>query len=163
MSKTISFGLSVSELDRAIKEVKEYQRELNRKVDLLVQTLVARGVEVSKEFIQNMDAIYTGELLSSISGIYDATNHVGAIYTDCEWAKFVIFGTGVRGAEAPSPYAAQVGWKYDYGNHGEAGWYYFRDGEWHWTNGFPSRDFLWDTMMVLKQELNATAKQVFGS
>ena len=87
------------------------------------------------------------------------------IYTDCDWAAFVEFGTGVVGKSNPHPDTGLANWKYDTNNHGEAGWWYFNDGEWHWTKGMPSRPFMYETAQELRDMsvIMNIAKDVFGS
>lgn len=162
MSKTISFSLSESSIEKAKQQLIQYRDNVNKKAELLVKSLVDRGVKVTQTSISTMGAVYTGELLGSIQGAFNPSTGVGMIYTDCQWAKFVLFGTGIRGKEAPSSYASVAGWKYDINNHGEEGWFYYRDGAWHWTNGFPSRDFFYDTVKVLEKELSTQARRAFS-
>jgi hypothetical protein len=161
MSKTISFSLSESSIEKARQQLIQYRDNVNKKVELLVKSLVDRGVKVTQTSISTMGAVYTGELLGSIQGAFNPSTGVGMIYTDCQWAKFVLFGTGIKAKNSPSKYANIVGWKYDVNNHGENGWWYFKDGEWHWSNGFPSRDFFDGTIKMLHSELGAEARKVF--
>lgn len=66
--------------------------------------------------IADFDAIYSGELLSSIRAEYSGSVPDGAswlVITDCPWAAYVEFGTGVVGQESPHPDTSIVGWKYD--------------------------------------------------
>ena len=95
--------------------------------------------------------------------IYNGATYV--IYTDCPWAAYVEFGTGVVGEKSPHPNKSMAGWKYDVNSHGEAGWYYFKDGEWHWTNGMISRPFMYETGQQLRNMgvISRIAKEVFGS
>lgn len=51
MAKKISFGLSVREIQNAIKEVKQYQSDLNRKCELLAQRLCAEGIAIAQAHI----------------------------------------------------------------------------------------------------------------
>lgn len=51
MAKKISFGLSVKEIQAAIKEVKAYQNDLNRKCELLCKRLAAEGIAIAKAHI----------------------------------------------------------------------------------------------------------------
>lgn len=51
MAKKISFGLSVSEVQAAIKEIKAYQNDLNRKCELLCEKLCAEGIQIAQAHI----------------------------------------------------------------------------------------------------------------
>lgn len=168
MSKRISFGLSVSEINNAIKELRQYQAEITYKCQKLAERLAEEGVYIARLKIAEYDAIYTGELLASIKSEYGGVVQDGAkwiIYTGCEWAPFVEFGTGIVGSQNPHPDTSLVNWKYDINSHGEKGWFYFNstDGKWHWTKGMPSRPFMFETGQELHKLVTKIAKEVFGS
>lgn len=166
MSKTISFGLSVREVQNAIKELRQYQSDLNRKCEILAQRLAEEGVVIAKIKIMQFPAVYTGELLNSIQSEPGAMISNGSqciIYTGCEWAPFVEFGTGIIGSGNPHPDPGLANWKYDVNEHGEAGWHYYKDGKWNWTKGMPSRPFMYETGRDLQEIVPKIAKEVFGS
>ena len=166
MAKTISFGLSVREVRNAKKQLEEYKEEFMLRVNEFTEELVLRGVEIAELNITGFDAVFSSELLNSIN--FEAGNVItdGAswiIYTDCEWAKYVEFGTGVVGSENPHPDTSIGNWKYDTNNHGEAGWNYYKDGEWHYTKGMPSRPFMYQTGIELAEIVTEVAREVFSS
>lgn len=166
MAKTISFGLSVKEVQSAIKELRQYQSDLNRKCELLAQRLAEEGVIIAKIKIMQYPAVYTGELLNSIQSEPGAMISNGSqwiIFTGCEWAPFVEFGTGIIGSDNPHPDTGLANWKYDVNEHGESGWYYYKDGEWHWTKGMPSRPFMYETGRDLRKIIPKIAKEIFKS
>lgn len=51
MAKKISFSLSPSSIQAAIKEVKAYQSDLNRKCELLCRRLTAEGITIAQAHI----------------------------------------------------------------------------------------------------------------
>lgn len=51
MAKHISFGLSQREIQAAIKEVKAYQSDLNRKCELLCEKLTTEGISIAQAHI----------------------------------------------------------------------------------------------------------------
>ena len=123
------------------------------------------GVETAKMKVRQYNAVYTGELLNSINYEQGAVIQSGAtwiVYTGCDWAKFVEFGTGIVGKQNPHPDTGIIGWKYDVNDHGEAGWFYYLDGKWHWTKGMPSRPFMYETSIELAEKIAKVAKEVFG-
>lgn len=157
--------LSVSGIKALQKQLQDYQKDLTKKCEEFARRLAEKGVEIAKMKIADYDAIYTGELLASINSEQGAVIQHGAqwiIYTNCPWAKFVEFGTGVVGERSPHPDTSIIGWKYDVNEHGEKGWFYFREGEWHWTKGMPSRPFMYETSMELRHEIVKTAREIFG-
>ena len=166
--KKISFGLSVSEINKAATELRKYRDEVNRKCQFLAERLAEHGVFLAKLKIAEYDAIYTAELLQSIKYERGAVIKNGAtwiVYTDCPHAAWVEFGTGITGAQSPHPDTSLVNWRYDINDHGEAGWAYLNpsDGKWHWTKGMISRPFMFETGQELHELVSKMAKEVFGS
>lgn len=49
MSKQITMNLSTSSVQNAIKELHQYQQDLNRKCEVFCQRLAEKGIEVAKE------------------------------------------------------------------------------------------------------------------
>lgn len=166
--RKLSAGLSVKGINSLIKELEKYKADITYKCQLLAERLSERGVEIARMKIAEYDAIYTGELLASINNEYGGIIQDGArwiVYTDCPWSLFVEFGTGIEGMRKPHPDPSLVGWKYDVNEHGEKGWFYFKDGKWHWTKGFPSRPFFFETAQELRNAeiIIQTAGEIFGN
>lgn len=165
MSRKISFGLSPKEIKVAQKKIRDYQKEITQKCEELVHRLADEGVILAKVKITQYPAYGTGELLNSIMDEPGAVLTNGSqwiIYTGCEHAAFVEFGTGITGLENPHPDTGLGNWKYDTNSHGESGWMYNKDGEWHWTKGLPSRPFMFETGRDLRNLVPGIAKEVFG-
>lgn len=166
MAKQITINiLSQKSVEKAVKRLTDYAEDLTDKCNQLTEALAQNGVKTAKMKIAQYEAVYTGELLNSINHEKGAVIQSGAewiIYTGCPWAQFVEFGTGIVGKRHPHPDTGIIGWKYDVNAHGEAGWFYFRDGQWHWTKGMPSRPFLYETSLELMQTVTKAAKGVFG-
>lgn len=163
MAKTvIRFSLNEKDIDRAIREVKQFRTEFLEKCSRLVEALTDRGVEVAKVEVSRLDAVYTGELMNSIEGYYSPTYNVGIIKAGAYYAAYVEFGTGVVGSRSPHP--NPQGWQYDINQHGDKGWVYHDDesGEFRWTKGFKSRPFMYNTARQLEKECKKIAKEVFG-
>lgn len=162
MPKVIEFSLDPSSLERAAQEVKKYAMELDEKVEALIKKLAERGAMVAKIQLAALDAVYTGELLSSIEGVYSEKDNVGIVRAGAPYAIFVEYGTGVIGAGSPHP--KPDGWQYDANGHGDEGWVYLneRDGKYHWTRGYQSRPFMYNTARELERECVNIAKEVFG-
>jgi hypothetical protein len=159
----ITFGLSQKEIQSAIKQLEEYKKDLTIKCQRLIETLTARGIGIAKLQVRELGAFYTGELEASVDGYYSPSLGVGIIYAGAWYAAYVEFGTGIKGAEAPHPESGAVGWIYDINGHGESGWIYFneKDGRYHWTDGMPSRPFMYQTVKELDAICEKVAKEVF--
>ena len=158
----ISFSLDEKEIDRAIKEVYSFKKEFIEKCRQLVQTLTDKGVEIAKIQVQQLDAVYTGELMNSIEGYYSPTSKVGIIKAGAYYAAYVEFGTGVVGSTSPHP--DPNGWQYDVNAHGDEGWVYYDEEseKFRWTKGFKSRPFMYNTARELEKVCSKIAKEVFG-
>lgn len=164
--RVLKANLSVKGINNLKNQLLDYKNKLQQKTELFVKKLADAGVEVAKAEIANMDAVYTGELYSSVQNKPGTAIKNGSqwiVFTDCPWAVFVEFGTGAVGAANPHPDTSIVGWKYDVNSHGEAGWFYFKDGEWHWTKGMMSRPFMYSSVEGIMRIITKTAKEVFGS
>ena len=162
MSKTvIRFSLNPNDIDRAIQEVEKFKQDFKMKCNLLVQALTEYGLEVARVQVVQLDAWYTGELLSSIDGYFSPTFGVGIIKAGAYYAAYVEFGTGVVGSSSPHP--DPQGWQYDVNAHGDDGWVYYDDysGEFRWTKGFKSRPFMYNTARELEKECKRIALEVF--
>ena len=176
--KTITFGLGEASLNRAIRELKEYEEEVKRNVAELVKRLTETGVTVAITRIAMLGAVDTGELSDSIDGYYSAETQTGFIRANAYYAFFVEYGTGIRGTKhpgdeewAPPPVSVTVNGKaygpytqHDTNGHGEGGWYYIseRDGKRHWTKGMPSRPFMYETYKELEGMCERIYQEVFN-
>lgn len=166
MPKQITINiLSQKSIQKAAERLTAYAEGLGDKCNELSKKLAQMGVETAKMKVRQYNAVYTGELLNSINYEQGAVIQSGAtwiVYTGCDWAKFVEFGTGIVGKQNPHPDTGIIGWKYDVNDHGEAGWFYYLDGKWHWTKGMPSRPFMYETSIELAEKIAKVAKEVFG-
>jgi hypothetical protein len=163
MAKTvIRCTLDRKEIDRAIKELKQYKQEFIKKCNQLVQELTEYGVDVAKVEVTQLDAVYTGELRNSIEGYFSPSTGVGIIRAGAYYAVYVEFGTGVVGSQSPHP--NPNGYQYDVNQHGDEGWVYYDDdsGEFRWTKGFKSRPFMYNTARQLEKDCKKIATEVFG-
>ena len=163
MAKTIiRFSLNEKDIDRAIKKLKQFKADFIRKCNELIEALTDEGVEIAKIEVQQLDAIYTGELMNSIEGYYSPTYNVGIIKAGAYYAAYVEFGTGVVGSRSPHP--DPQGWQYDINDHGDEGWVYYDEyhGTFRWTKGFKSRPFMYNTARELEKQCEKIAREVFG-
>lgn len=160
MSKSISFKLHQSA--EAARKVREYAADINLKQHKLVKQLTDSGAEIARTEVIRLGAAYTNELHDSIEGYYNPQNNVGIIYAGAWYAVYVEFGTGIVGKRSPHP--NHTGWDYDSKNHGDSGWWYFnhRDNQWHWTAGYKSRPFMYNTLVELERISYLIAKNIFS-
>lgn len=165
--------LSVSSIRNLQKELQKYSDSLTFKCRELAEKLAERGVEIARVQIASLDAIFTGELIQSLHTEYKDSSKFGAAFavvTDSSHAAFVCFGTGIVGKESPYPYELPEGVTWDYASgktirqltDGRYGWFYQRHGNWYFTEGMPSRPFMYLTSLELQKEVVKTAQEVFG-
>ena len=175
MGKTININLfDQKSIQAAVKALRDYENSLEYKCRLLAETLAEKGVEIARVQIADLDAIFTSELLQSIHSEYIGSvkgGGVWAVVAGTDHAAFVEFGTGVVGKQSPYPYQLPEGvdWQYASGKtirqlaDGRYGWFYQDDnGDWWFTEGMPSRPFMYLTANELRQIVTQTAKEVFG-
>ena len=154
----ITIDLSEQSINEAIKKVRQYGKDIDRKTGILVKRLVDEGVEIAKFEVMALGAFDKGDLLRSLDGVMYADGKSGIIFTGCDHAAYVEFGTGVVGQRDPHP---TMPWAYDVNGHGEDGWYYWDDGRKRWTKGMPSRPYMYITANVLAKEVARIAREVF--
>ena len=75
--KTINVKLSPQGVMDAINEIKQYQKDVENKVRLLLQRLTDFGAEVARIKIVSMGAYYSGELLSGVDASHVAFTRSG--------------------------------------------------------------------------------------
>lgn len=172
--KTITTNLSQSGIKNMIRELEKYKAELTYKTQLFVEKLAECGVEIARVKIADYDAIFTGELIESIHKDYVSAQKYGAVFAvvaSSSHAVFVELGTGQMGLDTPYPYTLPQGISWDYVSGktvrqnpvtGRYYWFYpGKDGVWHYTEGLPSRPFMYETSMELTREVVKIAKEVF--
>lgn len=165
----IKAKLSESGIQDIIKQLESYRKsDLVNKTNLLAETLAKKGVDIAKANIVTLDAIFTGQLLDSIHTRKEGSAFF--IVADSEHAAFVEFGTGLIGQRNPYPAELPPGVKWDYVigkqllaniDKGIYGWFYELDGYIYFTEGMPSRPFMYNTTIELMNIVVATAKEVF--
>lgn len=161
-----STGLYAKGFRDIAKQISRYRNDLTDKCEKFACRMAEEGVALAQLKILDFDAVFSGDLLNSMNleaGDVVSNGAAYYVYTDCDWAAFVEFGTGLTGKESPHPEAN--GWKYDTNSHGESGWWYFKNGAWYWTRGMPSRPFMYETGGELRDitRIANIAKDVFGS
>lgn len=159
--KSIDMDLSTQSINRAIKEVQAFRNELKAKCWELVQALTMEGAEIAKMQVVSMDAFDTGELEQSIQGMFFPGERCGFVIAGAPYAIYVEYGTGIIGKESPHP-EADGNYDYDVHQHGDGGWVYKsdKDGQFHWTAGYVSRPFMYNTLRWLEEAAPDRASEI---
>ena len=155
---TIKLKLNDQSINQALKELTAYKKKVDAAGENLTHSLTEQGVSLAQLNASYMSIYDTGELVRGIDSQYQGDK--GYVVSSAPHSAFAEFGTGIVGATSPHPNPTLAGWKYDVNQHGEEGWWYWKDGEWHWTAGMPSRPYMYDTAQMLRQMVVQTAKEV---
>ena len=164
--------VSIKGMDRLNKLLDNYVLDIRKKAELLVKNLSEIGVEVARMNIANFDAVFTGELMDSIRNekITGDKNHITfVVKASSNHAIFVEMGTGTVGAS--SPYNGKLPAVYAQGKKmfttkdGRYGWIYYNEtyDKFIFTEGMPSRPFMYETRMELATKVAKIAREVFRS
>ena len=154
-------------LKKAIKELQQYKKDLNLRVQQLLQKFVDRGVEIARAKVVSYKIIHDNNLSSSINGF--VTGNVGFIRVDDKNAVFFEFGTGPRGANSPHPLGS---------SYKGSGWFTKADGKpmdslygwkplgadgdtYFYTEGQAAKPFMYETARELQQKVKEIAQEVF--
>lgn len=168
--KRITVNLSDDSISKAIKELRKYKSEIRQKAQLIVERLTDYGLEICKVKVCEMAIPDTGNLLSKIDGYYSPLLNAGFIRCSCDYAVFVEFGTGTKGkaksytgqAMSECGYQYMGGTRYITTKDGRIGWFYpADDGTWRFTEGLPSRPFMYETGLEIRNKLNDIVREVF--
>ncbi|MBE7091736.1 MAG: HK97 gp10 family phage protein [Clostridiales bacterium] len=153
--------VSLGNIDDAIRQIEEYEKKVQEKIKEFLTRLLEDGANIAKAKIIELKAVESSELQDSFQYTLYKEGNKGIIFTDCSHACFVEFGTGVRGSASPHP---TMPWAYDSNGHGEDGWYYYdtKQGRVRFTQGMPSRPFMYETARELEQKAVEIAREVFS-
>lgn len=181
MAKTISFGLSVREVQAAIKEIKAYRNDLNRKCEDLCFRLCAEGMPIARAYIGESGFGRYIRLSSEITPekagckaiiIMEDTTKIKSEWQTQEGVRsaeispmlMLEFGSGLK-AENPANIPGVGTGTFSGGKHGnEPGWYYMDlEGNWHYATGISPKMPMYYTGKELREKITAIAKEVFST
>lgn len=179
MAKRISFGLSVREVQEAIKELKTYQGDLNRKCEELCRRLTSEGIQIAQSHIGNSGfgkyihlgseitpqqagckAIFYMEDTAKIKSEWQTKEGVRS--AEVSPTLMIEFGSGQK-AENPAKIPGVGTGTFPGGKHGnEPGWYYMDlEGNWHYSTGISPKMPMYYAGKELRERVLEIARQVF--
>ncbi len=177
MSKKISFGLSVSEIERAIKELREYQNSLDGKCEELCHRLTAECISIAKVHIGSSGFGKYIHLSSEITPekagckaiffmedsqkiISQWQNLDGVQSKEISPALMLEFGAGLPAQNPANIPGVGTG---TYGTHGnKPGWWYMDlQGEWHYSSGTSPKMPMYNAGKDLRDKVVEIAREVF--
>lgn len=180
MAKTISFGLSVREVQAAIKEIEAYQNDLNLKCEELCFRLCAEGMPIARAYIGESGFGRYVRLSSEITPekagckaiiIMEDTTKIKSEWQTKEGVRsaeispmlMLCFGSGLKAQNPTNVPNVGAG---SFGEHGldPSGWWYMDlDGVWHHSTGVEPKMPMYHTGKELRDKLVLIAKDVFKS
>ena len=180
MPKTITMTLSQSSIQNAIKELRQYQNDLNRKCEIFCQRLAELGIQTAKENTGNFGKYisFTYEVKDRTKGckaVMVATN-TGIIHSEWQTKEGVKsadvspilmceFGSGLK-AENPNGIPGVGTGTFPGQTHAEDpnGWYWMDlDGEWHHSYGVTPKMPMYHASIEMILNIRKIAKEVFSS
>jgi hypothetical protein len=170
MSKKIKFGLSVSEINRAIQEVEAYKKELNNKVQDYARRLSDLGLLTAKAIIQSHTA--SGSTIGSLRVETDSLGQITRmrVVVESEAILFLEFGAGIKYNQGnENPKASELG--YGVGTYPDqthaydpnGWWYQDENGEWKHSFGVKAVMPMYNASLVMATMAVKVAKEVFKS
>ena len=180
MPKKITMNLSVSSIQNAIKELRQYQNDLDRKCEIFCQRLAELGIQTAKENTGNFGKYisFTYEVKDRTKGckaVMVATN-TGIIHSEWQTKEGVKsadvspilmceFGSGLK-AENPKGIPGVGTGTFPGQTHAEDpnGWYWMDlDGEWHHSYGVTPKMPMYHASIEMILNIQKIAREVFRS
>lgn len=169
--KKISFKLSEQDIDRAIKELADYKREIQRKTELLQDKVAERlADEARKGFAGAVvdDLVRGGQRFAQVDVSVNNRGSVTVVIASGEDAVWVEFGAGVyhngSPGSSPHPNGAELGMiigGFGKGNGKKEVWGFYEDGELKLTRGTPAVMPMARAVTSVCNDIQQIAKEVF--
>ena len=180
MAKKITIGLSVSEVQNAIKEIKAHQNDINRKCEELCRRLTAEGIQIAQSHIGNSGfgkyihlgseitpqqvgckAIFYMEDTAKIKSEWRTTEGVQS--SEISPSLMLCFGSGLKAQNPTNVPGVGTG---TFGEHGAdpSGWWYMDlEGVWHHSTGIEPKMPMYYAGKELGEKVLTIAREVFGT
>lgn len=175
-----SFGLSPSEIDRTIADIRKYQSGLNYKCQKFAEQLADLGLQTAKAVLQQH--IFTGETIGSLRIEVNEAGTVTRlrIVVESSAILFLEFGAGIKYSGTINPKAAEMGYgpgtypgKGNWDN--PNGWWFPTDDPrlirytdksgqgWGHSYGIEAAMPMYNATVAMRQGIAKIAKEVFQS
>lgn len=172
MKKTvISFGLFEKDIDRAIKELEQYKRDVIRKSTLLREKVAERIAELARSGFAGAvvdDLLQGGVKTAQVDVLLDNKDTVSLVIANGEDAVWVEFGAGVyhngSAGSSPHPESSELGFTiggYGKGMGKKEVWGYYEDNTLRLTHGTPATMPMYNAVKTACDEIADIAREVF--
>lgn len=173
MSKrVISFGLSVQDIDRAMKELADYKQDILKKTELLRERVVERlCVEAQSGFNGAVvdDLVRGGQKFAQVRVTVDNRGDMTVVVADGQDAVWIEFGAGVyhngSPGSSPHPHGVELGMTiggFGKGNGKKETWGYYEEGTLKLTHGTPAVMPMARAVTTVCNEISEIAREVFA-
>lgn len=169
--KVIRFGLSVRDINSAIRELERYKQDLIRKTDLLREKVAERLAELARTGFAGAvvdDLLQGGQRIAQVDVSIDQRENITLVIARGEDAIWVEFGAGVHyngsAGASPHPKGAELGFTiggYGKGMGKKDTWGFYEDGELHLTHGTPAVMPMYNAVKTVCDEIADIAREVF--
>ena len=172
--KVIRISLSEKDIDRAIKELEQYKREIIRKTELLRTRIAERIANLAQSgfngaVVDDLTGGSGGARKADVRVSIDERENVSVIIAAGEDAVWVEFGAGVfhNGSTGGSPHPKGSELGFTIGGYGKGmgkrqTWGFYEDGELRLTHGTPAVMPMYNALKTVCKEITSIAKEVFG-
>lgn len=171
--RKITVELTESGIDKAIKELEEYKKDIKRKTAFLQDRMAKRiEEEADKGFASAVvdDLVRGGYQKPDVTVNYTTKGDISVVVAQGEDAVWVEFGAGVYHngnlGSSPHPRGSELGMTiggYGQGKGKQKSWgFKDADGTLHVTRGTPAQMPLEKAVLSVLDELPQMAKEVFG-
>lgn len=74
-------------------------------------------------------------------------------YDELSLASIVEYGIGYQGSFTQTTTQSEDNWVYDVNNHGIRGWYYKKDGQWRFSNGYEGKLIFYKILTYFRENM----------
>ena len=182
MPKKISMSLSHDSIQNAIKEIRQYKSDLNKKCEELCRRLTDEGIATANSYIAKSPLgkmiVVQSKINPGKAGCKAMVFAVGQTLETEGYAPFntllaVEFGSGIFYNADGNPKAGELGFGVgtfpDQKHAFEDGWFYPSDevenGKtvWKYTHGVKATMPMYNASKEMREKIVAVAKEVFGA
>lgn len=172
--KVIRISLSEKDINRAIKELEQYKREIIRKTELLRTRIAERIANLAQSgfngaVVDDLTGGSGGARKADVRVFIDERENVSIVIAAGEDAVWAEFGAGVyhNGSVGSSPHPKGQALGLTIGGYGKGMgkrqvWGFYEDGELKLTHGAPATMPMYNAMKIVCDEIVAIAKEVFN-
>lgn len=170
--RVISFGLSVQDIDRAMKELADYKQDILKKTELLRERVAERlCVEAQSGFNGAVvdDLVRGGQKFAQVRVTVDNRGDMTVVIADGQDAVWIEFGAGVyhngSPGSSPHPHGVELGMTiggFGKGNGKKETWGYYEEGTLKLTHGTPAVMPMARAVTTVCNEIAEIAREVFA-